>query len=242
MNPDDLARFLRQSLADRRLSGSEKAALAEWAERHIPNDHARGLAGHTAFEVARTSIADPGSSGVVEWLEDVMKVLVPNVTAAPPEPDDSGAEKERACFSPGEQCLLQIVHRFDVCRHTADVCVFTITDDRISRAILHAHQRGVKVRIISDNDKWHDLGSDVMRFREVGIAVKLDNIHDHGDPRRNGHMHHKFAIFDGARLLNGSYNWTRGAANTNFENLVDTGDPELIAAFMEEFKRLWNRF
>ena len=55
-------------------------------------------------------------------------------------------------------------------------------------------------------------------------------------------MHHKFAIFDGARLINGSYNWTRGAANVNYENLVDTGDPELIAAFSEEFKRLWNRF
>jgi mitochondrial cardiolipin hydrolase len=70
----------------------------------------------------------------------------------------------------------------------------------------------------------------------------VDDIHNHSDPHLNGHMHHKFAIFDGERLLNGSYNWTRGAANTNFENLVDTGDPELIAAFAEEFKRLWNRF
>lgn len=241
MNPDDLAQFLRQSLADRRLSGSEKAALSEWMDRHITNDQKRALARHTAFEVARTSIADPAGSEVIEWLEDVLKVLVSNVTNAAGD-ESPHVEKERACFSPGEQCLLQIIHRFDACRRTADICVFTITDDRISRAILDAHQRGVKVRIISDNDKWHDLGSDVMQFREAGIAVKLDNIHDHRDPHRNGHMHHKFAIFDGERLLNGSYNWTRGAANTNFENLVDTGDPELIASFSEEFKRLWNRF
>lgn len=242
MNPDDLARFLRQSLTDRRLSGSEKTALAEWAERHITSDQSRGLARHIAFEVARTTIADPTGSEVVEWLEDVMKVLIPNVSTATSVAETPRAEKERACFSPGEQCLLQIIHRFDNCRRTADVCVFTITDDRISRAILDAHRRGVKVRIISDDDKWHDLGSDVMRFREAGIAVKLDNIHGHGDPHLNGHMHHKFAIFDSTRLLNGSYNWTRGAANANFENLVDTGDTELIAAFAEEFKRLWNRF
>lgn len=242
MNPDDFARFLRQSLTDRRLTGSEKAALAEWADRYITNDQSRGLARHTAFEVARTTFADPTGSEVVEWLEDVMNVLVPNETPGTAGADIARAEKERACFSPGEQCLLQIIHRFDSCRHTADVCVFTITDDRISRSILDAHRRGVKVRIVSDDDKWRDLGSDVMRFREAGIAVKLDNIHGHGDPHLNGHMHHKFAIFDGARLLNGSYNWTRGAANANFENLVDTGDPELIAAFAEEFKRLWNRF
>ena len=55
-------------------------------------------------------------------------------------------------------------------------------------------------------------------------------------------MHHKFALFDGERLIHGSYNWTRGAADVNYENLVDTGDPDLIAAFAAEFERLWNRF
>ena len=55
-------------------------------------------------------------------------------------------------------------------------------------------------------------------------------------------MHHKFAIFDGTRLLNGSYNGTRGAADMNYENLVDTDDPNLVAAFSAEFERLWKRF
>jgi phosphatidylserine/phosphatidylglycerophosphate/cardiolipin synthase-like enzyme len=240
MDPNALAQFLRQSLADGRLSGSEKSALSEWADQHITDDQSRGLARHAAFEIARKSSAEPNGAGLVDWLEEVMKVLAPirtdEATNAP------RGEKERACFSPGEQCLLQIIHRFDNCRRTADVCVFTITDDRISGSILDAHRRGVKLRIISDNEKWHDLGSDIQRFREAGIAVKVDDIHNHRDPHLNGHMHHKFAIFDGERLINGSYNWTRGAANVNYENLVDTADPDLIAAFAEEFKRLWNRF
>jgi len=154
-------------------------------------------------------------------------------------PDDL---ESLAFFSPGDHCLQQIVHRFNACRRTADVCVFTITDDRISRSILNAHSRGVKVRIISDNEKWHDLGSDIQQFREAGIAVKVDDIHNHADPGQNGHMHHKFAIFDGIRLVNGSYNWTRGAANANFENIIDTADAKLLAAFAAEFERLWNRF
>jgi phosphatidylserine/phosphatidylglycerophosphate/cardiolipin synthase-like enzyme len=244
MDPTALAQFFRQSLADRRLSGSEKTALSEWADQHIPDDQARGLARHMAFEIARESSADPNGAAVVTWLEEVMKVLAPirtEETAVAPRGRGEG-EKERACFSPGEQCLLQIIHRFDTCRHNADVCVFTITDDRISRSILDAHRRGVKLRIISDDDKWHDLGSDIQQFREAGIAVKVDDIHSQRDPHLKGHMHHKFAIFDGERLIHGSYNWTRSAANVNYENLVDTGDPDLIAAFAEEFKRLWNRF
>jgi cardiolipin hydrolase len=241
MNPEELTRFLQHTLADRKLAGSERSALAEWVEKHIADEQARGLARHTAFEVAHAAIADPHAAEVLAWVEDVMKVLVPisveQGANAPRSP-----EKDRACFSPGERCLQQIIQRFNECRRTADLCVFTITDDRISRSILDAHRRGVKIRIISDNEKWHDLGSDIQQFREAGISVKMDDIHGHQDPHLNGHMHHKFAIFDSTRLINGSYNWTRGAANVNYENLVDTGDPDLIATFCEEFKRLWNRF
>jgi phosphatidylserine/phosphatidylglycerophosphate/cardiolipin synthase-like enzyme len=159
-------------------------------------------------------------------------------------PDAARAEPDVVCFSPGPQCLRQIVHRFFACRRTADVCVFTITDDRITKAVLDAHRRGVFVRIISDNEKQHDPGSDIRKFRDAGIEVKLDDHHTRGpsDPGINGHMHHKFAVFDGARLITGSYNWTRGAADDNFENLIDTADPALVAAFAAEFARLWDRF
>jgi phosphatidylserine/phosphatidylglycerophosphate/cardiolipin synthase-like enzyme len=241
MNPDDLDRFLTQSLADRKLSGGEKSALADWLAKNVRTDRHRGLVRHAAFAIARTSTADPASAELVEWLEDVMKVLAP-LHAAEPGPGAPPVGADEAFFAPGERCLQQIVHRFAQCRRTADVCVFTITDDRISRAILDAHRRKVSVRIITDNDKQHDGGSDVQQFRAAGIPVKTDDMHGSAEPGLNGHMHHKFAIFDGARLLNGSYNWTRGAADLNFENLVDTADAALVAAFAAEFARLWSRF
>jgi cardiolipin hydrolase len=62
----------------------------------------------------------------------------------------------------------------------------------------------------------------------------------HSGPPADGHMHHKFAIFDGVHLINGSYNWTRGAANINYENLIDTSDPWTLQRFASEFERLWN--
>lgn len=137
-----------------------------------------------------------------------------------------------AFFSPGLACLQQIVHRFATARQVVDICVFTITDDRITRAILDAHRRGVALRIITDNDKAYDLGSDIARLQEVGVPVKID--------QTPAHMHHKFAIFDRARLVNGSYNWTRSATEVNAENVIDTGDPTLVAAFAAEFQRMWN--
>src|SRR5262245_16434988 len=138
-----------------------------------------------------------------------------------------------ALFSPGDACLRQIVHRFARARQTVEVCVFTITDDRITRALLDAHRRGVQLRVLTDNDKALDRGSDIEEIGRAGVPVKVD--------RTPYHMHHKFAIFDRTRLINGSYNWTRGAAECNLENLIDTADPNLVAAFLVQFEELWQK-
>jgi phosphatidylserine/phosphatidylglycerophosphate/cardiolipin synthase-like enzyme len=55
-------------------------------------------------------------------------------------------------------------------------------------------------------------------------------------------MHHKFAIFDEGVVLTGSYNWTRGAAMSNEENLILSNDRRLLTAFRGEFERLWKKF
>ena len=138
-----------------------------------------------------------------------------------------------AYFSPGDDCPRAIGRLLASARRTADICVFTITDDRLSDAILDAHRRGVAVRIITDDAKAEDLGSDVGRFERAGIPMRVD--------RSPFHMHHKFAILDGATLLTGSYNWTRGAARDNEENLIVTDDPRLVAPFAATFDRLWEK-
>ena len=54
-------------------------------------------------------------------------------------------------------------------------------------------------------------------------------------------MHHKFALFDARLLLTGSYNWTRGAADSNEENIVVTPDAHLVRSFSTAFDDLWKR-
>ncbi len=241
MNIAELESFLHAALFDRTITGSEREALAAWLALHVKSDHDRGVVRHTVFDVARRAVADPDSHQLIDCLETLLKVIVPIQPGATVERRaTSGAE--RVYFAPGEACLSQIISRFHYARKSADVCVYTITDNRISRAILEAHQRGVKVRIITDSDKMSDAGSDIREFEAAGIPVKFDDVHRYHATSHNGHMHHKFALFDGVHLLNGSYNWTRGAAEINYENLVDTDDPTLVAAFTTEFSRLWNKF
>ena len=52
----------------------------------------------------------------------------------------------------------------------------------------------------------------------------------------------QFAILDGRVLINGSFNWTRGAATSNCENLTMTNATPLVRSFQEEFNRLWAQF
>ena len=119
-------------------------------------------------------------------------------------------------------------------RQSIEICVFTITDDRISDAILDSFQRGVSVRVVSDNDKARDKGNDVHRLRQRGVPVVFD--------RTPHHMHHKFAIFDRRCVVTGSYNWTRSAASDNHENIVMLNRPAIVQSFRAEFEKLWNEF
>jgi phosphatidylserine/phosphatidylglycerophosphate/cardiolipin synthase-like enzyme len=119
-------------------------------------------------------------------------------------------------------------------RRSVEICVFAITDDRLSSAILDAHRRGVKIRVITDDEKATDLGADAKRLAEAGIALRMD--------RSIYHMHHKFALFDDSLLLTGSYNWTRSAADSNQENFIVSGDSRLIKPFSQLFEKLWREF
>jgi len=114
---------------------------------------------------------------------------------------------------------------------TLEICVFTITDDRIANTIIKAHAHGVKLRIITDDDQSAMLGSDIQKFKDAGIPVKMDH-----SPY---HMHHKFAVVDQSLLLNGSFNWTKGASQNNCENIMITNNQDFVKSFSNHFEEMW---
>ena len=221
MTPEEMDSWLIRSLEDRRLSRSERQALGALASS-FESSADRDLIRRKAFEIVRAEFADPT---LLDWLEDVLKAVR---DASESARKDSVAE---AYFSPGDECLRAIDRRLRSARKSVDICVFTITDDRLAGAVLDTHRSGVAIRVITDNAKAEDLGSDIERLEQAGIAVRVD--------RSPYHMHHKFAIFDGSTLMTGSYNWTRGAAVDNEENLIVTNEPRLVEPFRSTFDRLW---
>lgn len=137
----------------------------------------------------------------------------------------------QAYFSPGPDCRIAIEQAMETALSELLICVFTISDDRLSDAIMAAHRSGLTVRVISDNDKMHDRGSDVERLSQAGVNVRID--------RSPEHMHHKFMVIDGRTVMTGSYNWTRSAESRNEENIIAVDDPLLATTFSEEFERIW---
>lgn len=222
----DLDRRLRESLGDLRLDNAEKSGLRA-AVSGADGDDVRRVRNH-AFDIARElMLAQPARTlEALHWLEQVVKTLD---AAAAPAP-----RVTQAYFAPGDACLRKLRELIAGARTRIDVCVFTISDDRLSGALLDAHARGVAVRVLSDNDKRFDTGSDIERLSAAGVPLRLDDT--------PFHMHHKFALFDGRVLANGSFNWTRSATAQNEENLVVTDDPALVGWFAARFESLWDAF
>ncbi len=227
MTPQRMREILEQSLADRRLSRGEKSLLSQHLDDSGADAEQLAHFRRLAFGLAREAIDATNGALIVEWLEEIAKVL---------QSTTSGDKEDmaEAWFSPHGDCPQRIRTLLAQAKQTVEICVFTITDDRLTSAVLEAHGRGVRIRIITDNDKAADLGSDADRFLQAGIGLRMD--------RTEYHMHHKFAVFDNAILLNGSYNWTRGAAANNEENFVVTNNRRLVDIFSKTFEDLWQQF
>ncbi|MEC9092820.1 MAG: phospholipase D-like domain-containing protein [Planctomycetota bacterium] len=226
MDREELVKAFKSTLEDFRVSRGEKDSLKKLLAESISSENERLVLRSEAFAIAKSELISPQSKEIMDWLEDVVKLLM--------VPQHKQKIQSEVVFSTREDCADHLQRIISSCRKSIDVCVFTVTDDRLSNALLEAHKRKVAIRIISDDEKASDAGSDIYRLRKSGIRVKTDR-----DPN---HMHHKFALFDGVRLLNGSYNWTRSASLRNEENYVVTNEKKLVREFTSHFEWLWHNF
>lgn len=217
---------LTESLADGRLSRGERTALRAFIEENLLREEQRGALRRRAFEMIEErlvgAVRPEDARGWLAWLEDVVRLSI----AEAPRPT-----RLEVLDSPGERVWRRIVSLSAESRTAIDVCVFTITHDPLTRALLEAHRRGVRVRVVSDGEKSVEPGSDVRILAEAGLEVRVD--------RCEHHMHHKFATFDGRVVVTGSYNWTRAAAESNQDNVLVTDDARAITPYQAIFEKCW---
>ena len=137
-------------------------------------------------------------------------------------------------FFPNAANEEKVVSMLRTCKKTLDIAIFSLTLDSIAEAILEAFQRGIKVRMIADDECAKNKGSNVKLIASVGVPVKTDNA--------VYHMHHKFAVLDGSVVIMGSFNWTGQAVKYNQENIFFYEDKGIASQYAQEFERLWNSF
>lgn len=217
--------ILRATLDDQRLSRGERRALRAVLADAGATAADRLLWRSRAFALASAAAPELSVAELLSWLDDVTGALLET-----PEPESTAD----VSFSPGPEPIARLTGLIDRAARSIDVCVFALSDDRLAAALLQAHRRDVRVRILTDDDKTTDRGADADRLQAAGIALRTD--------RSEHHMHHKFAIFDGTTVATGSYNWTRSASLYNQETLLVATDPRLVRPMMAEFERLWAAF
>lgn len=227
MRETDLQDWLAGTLLDFKLSHTEALELRELLPTLRQDEIA--FVRNKAFLLARDQVIVGGDNAVATliWLEKIVKNIDNFRTS-------TIASINSAHFSPGDDCRRKLLDLCLSARQSLAISVFTISDNRLSDAIIAAHMRGVLVRIITDNDKVFDEGSDIEILIAQGIPVRTD--------KTPYHMHHKFALIDGHTLVNGSFNWTRSASDFNQENILVTNEPLLVAAYINEFESLWLEF
>jgi phosphatidylserine/phosphatidylglycerophosphate/cardiolipin synthase-like enzyme len=212
--------IFQKTFSDKTFSRSEKRAVREILSKdYLLDKDERALVRSRIFDMAREAVGSGNDRWVLDWLETANKLLL-------------NRQDSHVFFSPGNDCRDAIVDCLEKATKAVDICVYTISDNVIADEIMKCKQRNIDVRIITDDDKVNDRGSDIWEMAVKGIQTKLNN-----SPH---YMHHKFALFDHERVLTGSYNWTRSAAECNQENVLITDDKRVVVPYIQEFEKLWD--
>lgn len=137
---------------------------------------------------------------------------------------------------------------------SVDLCVYDIEHQRIGNALVRAQKRGVRVRLITDDQNRMDSREYDPKMWDLLGDAGIFSMDDDGDIYKNSttvidfdlvnnsaDMHHKFAIIDRVsstleddKVWTGSTNLTyTGAFNSN--NVVVIKDAEIAEFYEKEF-------
>jgi phosphatidylserine/phosphatidylglycerophosphate/cardiolipin synthase-like enzyme len=184
MSENDLINQIHQeiihSISDELFIRSEKKNIKNLLKKLAPDKNQCDVLRSEIFDLASEKINGQNYSAMIRWVENLNKVILST--------QSSEIINESVYFSPGKECLDAILYQIKNAQQVIQICLFTISDNRISEELRNKHQAGTHVKIITDNDKIFDKGSDIRMLYESGIPVKVDVT--------DNHMHHKFAIFD----------------------------------------------
>ncbi len=128
----------------------------------------------------------------------------------------------------------QVADALSTVQRTLDIAAFEFNNPVITAAVLAAHQRGVAVRLVTDNE--HGIGSKdttLGQLIDAGIPVIDDN--------RSALMHNKFMILDSTSVITGSYNFTINDTYRNNNNMLIFRSQKMVQDYQNEFNKMFEQ-
>lgn len=119
-------------------------------------------------------------------------------------------------------------------QNTLDIAAFEMNNEAITEAILDAHNRDVKVRIVTDDEHGiEDDDSTLIEMELAGIEIV--------DDERSALMHNKFMIMDGIYVWTGSMNYTMNGVYRNNNNMLMLRSRQAVEVYQAEFNEMFER-
>ena len=123
-----------------------------------------------------------------------------------------------------------LIDKIKSAQKTIDASLHELDSEPIANALIDAHQKGVKVRLITETDYMDEYS--VLELQKAGITVKNDG-------SRGGLMHNKFLVFDEEAVWTGSLNTTNNGCYKNNNNAIYIRSKELADNFTTEFNEMF---
>ena len=159
-----------------------------------------------------------GSSKPVEISEEANIQILFTAPRYPDRPTDRhGGIDER------------LASAIDSAQTSVDIAAFEFNLEDVSDALVRAHQRGVRVRLVTDSDYADSLGPTSLLAAQVPVV--FDNVQPF--------MHDKFVVIDGKQVWTGSWNLTTNGTYRNNNNVVIADSKLLAENYTVEFEEMF---
>lgn len=126
-----------------------------------------------------------------------------------------------------EEHLIDLI---DQAQSTIDAAMFEFNLQNVADALIAAHQRGVRVRVVYDDEHTAD-DPQMQQLIDAGIPATPD--------KRGAYMHNKFFVFDGRIVWTGSTNVTINDVYRNNNNAIVLVSPEVAQNYTTEFEEMF---
>jgi phosphatidylserine/phosphatidylglycerophosphate/cardiolipin synthase-like enzyme len=135
-------------------------------------------------------------------------------------------------FSPNGSAAAAVAKEIDAAKTSVHVLAYAISEDRITRALIAANNRGLEVRLIVDRHEQDGRYSSAQKIKKAGVPTTVDRAHTL--------MHNKTMVIDSTIVITGSMNFTASGDRQNAENTLVLRDPDAAKIYEEDFNKHLN--